>query len=101
MNADERDEERNGDPGMAGDRPLAGRQLVQVAYWSLLFGTGWFGIAQMAGGPVPSWLAVVAAVLGLGVPVGMLAATGSVTATLAGGWREDDGTDPLAAAAVP
>lgn len=84
----------------SGDRPLAGRQLVQVAYWSLLFGTGWFGIAQMAGGPVPSWLAVVAAVLGLGVPVGMLAATGSVTATLAGGWREDDGTDPLAAAAV-
>lgn len=86
----------------SGDRPLAGRQLVQVAFWSLLFGAGWFGISQMAGGPVPTWLAAVAAVLGLGFPVGMLAATGSVAATLEGGWGEGggDGVDPMATAAI-
>lgn len=84
----------------SGNRPLAGRQLVQVAYWSILFGAGWFGVSQMAGGPVPTWLAAVAAVLGLGFPVGMLAATGSVVATLAGGWGEEEGIDPLSAAAT-
>lgn len=84
----------------SGNRPLAGRQLVQVAYWSLLFGAGWFGISQLAGGPIPTWLAAVAAVLGLGFPVGMLAATGSITATLEDGWGDAGDVDPLSAAAT-
>lgn len=83
-----------------GDRPLAGRQLAQVGFWSLLFGTGWFGVAQMAGGPVPDWLGAVAAVLGLALPVGAVATAATVINTVEGAWRDKEGVHPVALAAV-
>lgn len=76
-------------------QPLAGRQLAQIAYWSLIFGAGWFGIAQLTGGPIPAWLPTVAAVLGLGFPVGMAAAAFNVFSTLQGGWRGEDQPEPV------
>lgn len=82
------------------DRPLAGRQLAQVAYWSLLFGVGWLGVVQLAGGPIPSRLSTIAAVLGLGLPVGMAATTASVTATLSGTWDRSEDGNPVVMAAV-
>lgn len=82
------------------EKPLAGRQLSQIAYWSLLFGAGWFGVAQIAGGPTPGWLGVIGAVLGLGLPVGMVAATANLLATLEGKWREDDHVEPVAMLSV-
>lgn len=83
------------------DRPLPGRQLAQVAFWSLLFSLGWFGIAQLVGGPIPTWLGLIAAVLGLGFPVGMLAASASLTGVIDRGWRGvDDGVDPVVLATV-
>lgn len=84
-----------------GDRPLAGRQLAQVAFWSLLFGAGWFGIAQITTGPVPEWLSTVTSVLGLGLPVGFLAATANLATTIEGDWRQDDDrVDPVLASAL-
>jgi cytochrome c oxidase cbb3-type subunit I len=82
------------------ERPLAGRQLTQIGYWSLIFGAGWFGIAQLAGGPIPGWLGAVAAVLGLGFPVGMVASGASVFSTLEGSWRRTEEPDPVAMLAV-
>ncbi|MFO7291963.1 MAG: cbb3-type cytochrome c oxidase subunit I [Acidimicrobiia bacterium] len=82
------------------EKPLAGRQLSHIAYWSLLFGAGWFGIAQIAGGPAPGWLGVIGAVLGLGLPVGLIAATANLLATLQGQWREDDHVEPVAMLSV-
>lgn len=82
------------------EQPLAGRQLSQVGYWSLLFGAGWFGAAQLISGPIPEWLASVAAVLGLGFPVGLAASSGAVTATLEGRWRQGQDTDPVVMTAV-
>ena len=83
-----------------GDRALAGRQLAQVAYWSLLFGAGWFGIAQITPGPVPEWLASVTAVLGLALPVGFIAATANIAATLEGDWRPEGDPDPVLLSAI-
>jgi len=80
-------------------QPLAGRQLTQIAYWSLLFGAGWYGIAQLLGGPVPVWLGTVGAVLGLGLPVAAVAATANLLATLRKGWGVDE-PDPVAMMAV-
>jgi cytochrome c oxidase cbb3-type subunit 1 len=82
------------------ERPLAGRQLAQIAYWSLVFGAGWFGIAQLVGGPIPVWLGTVAAVLGLGFPVGMTASTFSLVSTLEGGWRRENRPEPVALMSV-
>lgn len=81
-------------------RPLAGRQLTQIAYWSLLFGAGWFGISQLLGGPIPGWLGTVAAVLGLGFPVGMAASAFNLFNTLEGGWGEEKRPSPVAVMAV-
>lgn len=85
---------------MQTDRPLAGRQLPQVAYWSLLFGVGWFGVAQLSGGPFPDWLGTLAAVLGLGLPVGLAAATASILATTEGSWGDPDDPRPSLRSAV-
>ncbi len=81
-------------------RALAGRQLAQVAYWSLLFGAGWFGVAQLTSGPTPDWLGVIAAVLGLGFPVGLAAATATLTTTLEGSWQDDEGVEPVVMTAL-
>lgn len=82
------------------EKPLAGRQLSHIAYWSLLFGAGWFGIAQIAGGPTPDWLGVIGAVLGLGLPVGLVAASANLLATLEGKWRDNDHVEPVAMLSV-
>lgn len=82
------------------DRPLAGRQLAWIGHWSLLFGAGWFGVAQIAGGPVPDWLGAVAAAGGLAFPVGMIASAAALISTLEGSWRGEDGTDPIVMTAV-
>ena len=79
---------------------LAGRQLSHTAYSSLLFGAGWFGIAQIAGGPTPDWLGVIGAVLGLGLPVGLVAASANLLATLEGKWRDNDHVEPVAMLSV-
>ena len=81
-------------------RPLAGRQLASVGLWSLLFGAGWFGVAQLAGGPVPSWLGAVAAAGGLAFPVGMIVSTACLVATLEGSWRGEEETDPVVMTAL-
>lgn len=81
-------------------QPLAGRQLTQIAYWSLLFGAGWFGIAQLAGGPVPVWLGTVGAVLGLGLPVALVAAGANLVSTLRDGWGDPDEPNPVAMMAL-
>lgn len=82
------------------DRPLAGRQLAWIGLWSILFGAGWFGVAQLAGGPVPDWLGAIAAAGGLAFPVGMIATAASLVSTLEGSWRSDEGTDPVVMTAV-
>lgn len=82
------------------DQPLAGRQLAQVGYWSLLFGAGWFGVSQLMGGPIPIWLGAVAAVLGLAFPVGMAAVTANMFSTLEGQWRRSIQPDPVVTAAM-
>ncbi|CAN5759500.1 hypothetical protein BH23ACT5_BH23ACT5_17880 [soil metagenome] len=84
-----------------GDHPLAGRQLASVGLWSLLFGMGWFGIAQTAGGPYPTWLGAIAGVLGLALPVGAMAVAAAVISTVHGAWRRSGGgPDPVVATAV-
>lgn len=82
------------------DRPLAGRQLAWVAFWSLIFGSGWFGVAQLAGGPLPGWLSAVTGAAGLAFPVGMIAAAFSLMATVEGAWRADEQSFPTLATAV-
>ncbi len=82
------------------DRPLAGRQLAWIGHWSLLFGAGWFGVAQLAGGPVPDWLGAVAAAGGLAFPVGMIATAAALVATLEGSWRRDEETNPVVMTAI-
>lgn len=81
-------------------RPLAGRQLASVGLWSLVFGAGWFGVSQLAGGPAPDWLGAVAAAGGLAFPVGMIATTASLIATLEGSWRSQADSDPVIMAAL-
>lgn len=82
------------------ERPLAGRQLAQIGYWSLIFGAGWFGIAQLAGGPIPAWLGTVAAVLGLGLPVGMIASAANLVSTLEGSWHRGGQVNAVAMMSV-
>ena len=83
-----------------GDHPLAGRQLAQVAFWSLTFGAGWFGVVQLVGGPVPTWLPVIAAVLGLGFPAGTLATSANLLTTVEGSWGTHEGSSPVVSTAV-
>jgi len=82
------------------EQPLAGRQLSHIAYWSLLFGAGWFGVAQLLGGPIPPWLGTIAAVLGLGLPVGLVAASAGFFSTIEGRWIEEDRVEPVAMLSV-
>jgi cbb3-type cytochrome oxidase subunit 1 len=80
------------------DRPLAGRQLAQVGFWSLLFGAAWMGIDQITSGPVPDWLGAVASVLGLAFPAGLLATAANLVATV--DRRTDGDWDPVVTTAV-
>lgn len=82
------------------DRPLAGRQLAWIAFWSLVFGAGWFGVAQLAAGPIPGWLGAVSGAAGLAFPVGMIAALASILATIEGSWRSEEPAGPVLLAAV-
>ncbi|MGD2100875.1 MAG: cbb3-type cytochrome c oxidase subunit I [Acidimicrobiia bacterium] len=75
------------------DVPLASRTLAQVAFWSLGFAGAWWGAAQLLFGPGPSWVAGVAAALGLAFPIGALANAANVSLTLEGSWS-DVGTTP-------
>ncbi|HUG09228.1 MAG TPA: cbb3-type cytochrome c oxidase subunit I [Acidimicrobiia bacterium] len=68
------------------DIPLASRQLALVGFWSLGFGAVWWGAAQLLFGPGPSWVAGVAAALGLAWPIGALANAANVSMTLEGSW---------------
>ncbi|MGA7272036.1 MAG: cbb3-type cytochrome c oxidase subunit I [Acidimicrobiia bacterium] len=80
------------------DRPLAGRQLAQVGFWSLLFGAGWMGINQITSGPVPDWLAAVSSVLGLAFPAALVATAANLVATVS---RRPEGEwDPVVTTAV-
>ncbi len=69
------------------DEPLANRQLAKVGFWSLFFGAVWSGPAQMVAGPFPEWLQVVAAVLGLALPVGAVANATNLAQTVGPRWR--------------
>jgi cbb3-type cytochrome oxidase subunit 1 len=70
------------------DVPLASRQLALVGFWSLGFAAAWWGAAQLLFGPGPSWVAGVAAALGLAFPIGALANAANVSMTLEGSWGE-------------
>lgn len=83
-----------------GDNPLAGRQLAQVGFWSFAFGAGWFGVVQLTGGPIPEWLPVIAAVLGLGFPSGAIATTANIISTVEGSWTSGEGPSPVVSTAV-
>jgi cbb3-type cytochrome oxidase subunit 1 len=70
------------------DAPLASRQLAMVGFWSLGFAAAWWGAAQLIFGPGPSWVAGVAAALGLAFPVGALANAANISLTLEGHWSK-------------
>ena len=70
------------------DVPLASRQLALVGFWSLGFAAGWWGAAQLLFGPGPTWVAGVAAALGLAWPIGALANAANVSLSLDGAWDE-------------
>ena len=68
------------------DVPLASRQLALAGFWSLGFAATWWGAAQLLFGPGPTWVAGVAAALGLAWPIGALANAANVSMTLEGSW---------------
>ncbi len=68
--------------------PLASRSLANIGFWSLGFAAVWWGVAQLVFGPGPSWVAGVAAALGLAFPIGALANAANVSITLEGHWEE-------------
>ncbi len=70
------------------DTPLASRQLALVGLWSFGFASVWWGVAQLTFGPAPSWVAGVAAALGLAFPIGALANAANVSVTLEGSWSK-------------
>jgi cbb3-type cytochrome oxidase subunit 1 len=70
------------------DAPLASRQLAMVGFWSRGFAAAWWGAAQLIFGPGPSWVAGVAAALGLAFPVGALANAANISLTLEGHWSK-------------
>ena len=70
------------------DVSLASRQLALVGFWSLGFAAAWWGAAQLIFGPAPSWVAGVAAALGLAFPIGTLANAANASLTLEGSWSE-------------
>ncbi|MGH8928053.1 MAG: cbb3-type cytochrome c oxidase subunit I [Acidimicrobiia bacterium] len=79
--------------------PLASRQLARVGFWSLLFGAVWMGPAQLVGGPAPEWLPGIASVLGLALPVAMIANATNIALTIGPEWK-NIGRKPVMAAAV-
>ena len=81
------------------DVPLASRQLALVGFWSLGFAAGWWGAAQLLFGPGPSWVAGVAAALGLAWPIGALANAANVSLSLEGSWS-DVGEEPAVLSGV-
>lgn len=70
------------------DIPLASRQLAVVGFWSLGFAGVWWGVAQLVFGPGPTWVAGVAAALGLAFPIGALANASNLSLTLEGHWEK-------------
>lgn len=70
------------------DIALASRQLAQVGFWSLGLASVWWGIAQLIFGPGPTWVAGVAAALGLAFPIGALANAANISLTLEGSWGD-------------
>ena len=68
------------------DTPLASRQLARIGFWSYAVAAAWWGVAQLAFGPGPTWLYAIAPVLGLAFPVAALANAANVAATLEGSW---------------
>lgn len=70
------------------DVPLASRQLALVGFWSLGIAAGWWGAAQLVFGPGPTWLAGVAAALGLAFPIGALVNAANVSLSLEGSWAK-------------
>ncbi|MGB8359891.1 MAG: cbb3-type cytochrome c oxidase subunit I [Acidimicrobiia bacterium] len=79
--------------------PLASRQLALVGFWSLGFAAAWWGAAQLIFGPGPTWVAGVAAALGLAYPIGALANAANVSMTLEGSWSEV-GSEPAVLSGV-
>lgn len=69
-------------------QPLANRQLARAGFWSLAFAATWAGPVQLALGPTPDWLDGVAAVLALALPVGAVANTIAIGASLGPSWSE-------------
>ncbi|HEX6947872.1 MAG TPA: cbb3-type cytochrome c oxidase subunit I [Acidimicrobiia bacterium] len=69
------------------DVALANRPLAVVGTWSLAFASIWWGVAQLTFGPGPTWIAGVAAALGLAFPIGALAHAANVTMTMEGSWN--------------
>ncbi len=55
------------------DEPFANRQMARVGFWSLAVAAAWAGPAQLSFGPTPAWLAEIASVLTLALPVAALA----------------------------
>jgi cbb3-type cytochrome oxidase subunit 1 len=68
------------------DVPLASRQLALVGFWSLGIAAGWWGAAQLVFGPGPTWMAGVAAALGLAFPIGALVNAANISLSLEGSW---------------
>ncbi len=66
--------------------PLSNRQLAKVAFWSLAFASIWAGPGRLALGATPDWLDTMAAVLGLALPIAMLAAAAGIVTTIDGAW---------------
>jgi cbb3-type cytochrome oxidase subunit 1 len=73
--------------------PLGNRQVVKVAFWSLAFASVWAGPARLAFGATPDWLDRISAVLGLALPVAIIAAAAGMVATIDRSWNEVR-TDP-------
>lgn len=72
--------------------PLGNRQMARVAFWSLAFASIWSGPARLALGATADWLDKIAAVLGLALPVAVIAATAGIVVSIGRSWsqvRED------------
>lgn len=68
--------------------PLGNRQVVKVAFWSLAFASIWSGPARLAFGATPDWLDRISAVLGLALPVAIVAAAAGMVSTIDRSWAE-------------
>ncbi len=70
------------------DNPLSNRQLARVAFWSLAFAAIWSGPGRLTLGATPAWLDSIAAVLGLALPIAVLAASAGTATTIGDAWHE-------------